>query len=130
MVLHEKVVFFDDNCNLCNHAVNFIISRDLKKIFKFASLNSEAAKKLLNENSIKDIDSIILIENGKTYTYSTAILRIAKNLSGLWKLFYVLVLVPKPMRDFLYKILARYRYKFFGQSCLVLTPEIKERFLK
>lgn len=130
MVLHEKVVFFDDNCNLCNHAVNFIISRDLKKIFKFASLNSEAAKKLLNENSIKDIDSIILIENGKTYTYSTAILRIAKNLSGLWRLFYVLVLVPKPMRDFLYKILARYRYKFFGQSCLVLTPEIKERFLK
>ena len=129
----SAIILFDGVCNFCNNSVNFIIERDKENYFKFAPLQTEVANKLLDEYDIdkEKTDSVVLIENGKAYTYSTAALKIAKNLDGLWSLFYIFIIVPKPLRDFFYKLFAEYRYKLFGKkdACMLPTAEIREKFL-
>ncbi len=128
----QAIILFDGVCNFCNDWVNFIIEQDSKNHFKFTPLQSEIAEKLLAKYNVdKETDSVILIEDGKAYTYSTAALRIARNLDGIWSLFYNLLLVPKFIRNFFYKILAKYRYKLFGKKdeCMIPTPEIRRKFL-
>jgi predicted DCC family thiol-disulfide oxidoreductase YuxK len=127
------IVLFDGVCNFCNGSVNFIIAHDPNGYFKFAPLQSYIGKELLDKSGIDtdETDSIILIEDEKAYTYSTAALRIARKLSGLWSWFYVLRAMPRFIRDFFYKLFAKYRYRLFGKKdvCMMPTPEIKQRFL-
>src|SRR5437773_787657 len=127
------IILFDGVCNLCNGSVNFTIDRDKEKYFKFASIQSEAGRKLLREFNLDPdkLYSLILIKNGNFYDRSTAALKIAKHLDGLWKIFYILIIIPKFMRDFFYNLIANRRYKWFGkrETCRVPTPELKERFL-
>jgi predicted DCC family thiol-disulfide oxidoreductase YuxK len=129
----SAVILFDGVCNFCNGAVNFIIERDKTGYFKFAPLQSEIGEKLLAENGIDKIepDSVVLIEDGKVYTHSTAALRIARKLDGAWKLSYGFVVVPRFIRNFFYRMFAKYRYKMFGKqdACMLPTPEIRQRFL-
>lgn len=129
----SAVILFDGVCNFCNGAVNFIIARDRQGYFKFAPLQSEVGEKLLAENGINKIetDSVVLIEDGKVYTYSTAALKIARKLSGAWSWFYGFIVVPSFVRDVFYKLFAKYRYKMFGKkdACMLPTPEIRARFL-
>jgi|SRR5690554_234941 len=129
----DKIILFDGVCNLCNGAVTFVIKRDKKNLFKFATLQSDIAKEYLGESlSEKDfLASIVLIENGKQYTKSSAALRIAKNLSGAYPLLYIFMIVPKFLRDWVYSIIAKNRYKWFGKkdACMIPTPELKEKFL-
>ena len=128
-----NIILFDGVCNLCNSSVNLIIDHDKKNDFRFASLQSEAGQDLLKKFhlNVKDFDSIILIENGKHYQRSSAVLKIVKKFPGLWKLLYLFIIVPKPLRDFVYDNIADNRYKWFGkkESCRVPTPELKEKFL-
>lgn len=123
-------VLFDGVCNLCNASVNFIIDRDPKGYFRFAALQSDAAK-ALGETVTGDPDSVILYEDGKRYDKSTAALRIARRLSGLWPVLYMGIIVPRPIRDVVYRFIARNRYKWFGKSdaCRLPSPELKARFL-
>lgn len=127
------VVFFDGFCNLCNGAVQFTIERDKNDVFKFASLQSEYAQEKLTAFNIqpKQGQSMILLEDGKVYNRSTAALRVARKLSGLWPLFYVFIILPRFIRDGIYNYVAKNRYKWFGkkESCWVPTPELKEKFL-
>ncbi len=129
----DKIILFDGVCNLCNGAVTFIIKRDKKNLFKFATLQSEIAEELLIAKlSDKELlDSIVLIENGKQYTKSSAALRIAKNLSGAYPLLYIFMVIPKFLRDWVYSIIAKNRYKWFGKkdACMIPTPELKKKFL-
>lgn len=129
----NPIIFFDGYCNLCNGAVQFIIQRDSKNIFRFASLQSEYAQtKLANYNiSSHDSDSIILFENGRVYDRSTAALKIVKNLYGLWPFIYVFIILPRFIRDAVYNYVAKNRYKWFGkqESCWLPTRELKEKFL-
>ncbi|MGI8544607.1 MAG: thiol-disulfide oxidoreductase DCC family protein [Aridibacter sp.] len=128
----QAIILFDGVCNFCNDWVNFIIEQDSKNHFKFSPLQSEIAEKLLEKYNVdKETDSVILIEDGKAYTHSTAALRIARNLDGIWSVFYIFLLVPKFIRNFFYKILAKYRYKLFGKKdeCMIPTPEIRRKFL-
>jgi predicted DCC family thiol-disulfide oxidoreductase YuxK len=129
----SAVILFDGVCNFCDGAVNFIIARDAGAYFKFAPLQSEIGEKLLAENGIDKTvtDSVVLIEDGKVYTYSTAALRVSRKLSGLWSWAYAFIVVPKFIRDFFYKLFAKYRYKMFGKKdeCMLPTPEIRSRFL-
>jgi predicted DCC family thiol-disulfide oxidoreductase YuxK len=129
----SAVILFDGVCNFCDGAVNFIIARDTDAYFKFAPLQSEIGEKLLAENGIDKTvtDSVVLIEDGKVYTYSTAALRVARKLSGAWSWMYAFIVVPKFIRDFFYKLFAKYRYKMFGKKdeCMLPTPEIRSRFL-
>ena len=129
----SAIILFDGVCNFCNSSVNFIIERDREGYFKFAPLQSEIGEKLLRENGVDKIetDSVVLIEDGKVYTHSTAALRVARKLSGAWKWFYYLIVVPRIVRDGAYKLFAKYRYKLFGKKdeCMLPTPEIRARFL-
>lgn len=129
----DKIILFDGVCNLCNGAVTFIIKRDKNNLFKFATLQSDIAEELLIDKlSDKELlDSIVLIENGKQYTKSSAALRIAKNLSGAYPLLYIFMVIPKFLRDWVYSIIAKNRYKWFGKrdACMIPTPELKKKFL-
>lgn len=128
----ERIVLFDGVCNFCNGSVNFIIDHDREKRFKFAPLQSEIGQSLIAEHSIpRDVDSVILVEDGKVYMHSTAGLRIAKGLGGIWSLAYVFIVVPAFIRDWAYKTFAKYRYRMFGKTdaCMMPTADVRERFL-
>jgi predicted DCC family thiol-disulfide oxidoreductase YuxK len=129
----SATILFDGVCNFCNGSVNFIIDRDPEAYFKFAPLQSEVGEKLLKENGIDKIetDSVVLIEDGKVYTRTTAALRIAKRLSGYWSYFYGFIVVPSFFRDIFYRLFAKYRYKMFGkqEACMLPSPEVRARFL-
>lgn len=127
-----KIILFDGECNFCDQSVQFIIKRDMKGLFKFASLQSDVGKELLKIFSTpKDLDSFVLIEDNNCYFKSTAALRVCKNLKGAWKLPYILLAVPRPIRDFFYGIIAKNRYKWFGkkENCMLPSSEERERFL-
>jgi predicted DCC family thiol-disulfide oxidoreductase YuxK len=127
----SAIIFFDGVCNFCDGAVNFIIERDKNNYFKFAPLQSEAGQKYVEKFGLSAIDSVILVENDKFYTHSTAALKVAKHLSGIWSVFYAFIVVPKPIRDYFYKLFAKYRYKLFGKKdeCMIPTPEVRAKFL-
>ena len=129
----SAIVLFDGVCNFCNGAVNFIIARDRDGYFKFAPLQSETGIEMQKECGIdsEKTDSIILVENEKVFLHSSAALKIARHLNGLWPAFYVFVIVPRPLRDWAYKLFAKYRYRLFGRqdACMIPTPEMRARFL-
>ena len=127
----SAIVLFDGVCNFCNSSINFIIKRDQKGYFKFAPLQSEIAQKLVGDKTKPMPESVILIENGKTYDRSSAALRIAKKLDGLWPLLYIFIILPKRLRDAVYNLIGRNRYKWFGktEACMIPTPEVRSRFL-
>ena len=129
----KALILFDGVCNLCNSTVQFIIKRDKKNLFQFAALQSEIGqKKLANYNlHQKKIDSIVLIINGKAYIYSAAALRIFWNLGNFWILIKIFWLIPFFIRDWIYKLIAYFRYRFFGKKteCMLPNPEWKNKFL-
>ena len=129
----KKIILFDGVCNLCNNSVTFVIKRDRKDKFRFAALQEDAGQRLVDKYGIDTTktDSIILIENGKAYIKSTAALRIARHLGGLYPLCYAFMIVPNFIRNWVYDYVARNRYKWYGkkESCMIPTPELKEKFL-
>jgi predicted DCC family thiol-disulfide oxidoreductase YuxK len=128
----NSVVLFDGVCNFCNSAVNFIIRHDTAGRFKFAPLGSDIGQEYRAKYDIgDDVDSIVLIEDDRAFMHSTAALRVAKGLGGIWSLGYALIIVPAVIRDFAYKTFAKYRYRLFGKKevCMIPTPEMRERFL-
>ncbi len=130
----KPIIFFDGVCNLCNSSVQFILKKDTNHVFLFSSLQSDAAKDILLQYNLEnfDLSSIILVENDIIYQKSTAILRIAKRLSGISKYAYVFIIVPKFIRDGVYSLIAKNRYKWFGKrdSCMLPTAALKLRFLE
>lgn len=131
---NAPVVLFDGVCNLCQWSVRFIVRRDRRGVFRFAALQSPAGRALLAGHRLADAqapDSVVLLEGGRASTGSTAALRIARRLDGAWPLLYALVAVPRPLRDALYRFVARNRYRWFGRqaACMPPTPELRARFL-
>lgn len=130
----REIIFFDGVCNLCNGAVNFIIDRDRKKHFFFASLQSDLAREKLQHSKVdvSKLDSIVLMKkNGELKEKSSAVLHIARHLSGGWPLLYVFMILPVFLRDLVYDFIAANRYKWFGRrdECRIPTPELRQRFL-
>ena len=139
------VVLFDGVCNFCDASVNFIIDHDKGGYFKFAPLQSDEGQRLANQYGFKSataaslepksdlipIDSVILVEEGKAYTHSTAALKILKRLGSPWSWMYAFVVIPKPLRNWAYNLFARYRYRLFGKKdqCMLPSPEVRARFL-
>ena len=128
------VVLFDGVCNLCNGSVRFVIERDPHKHFQFAPLQSETATTLIGGTAdpLAMPDSIVLVDDGRLYVRSTAALRIARRLRFPWPLLWVFMAVPRPLRDWVYDVIARHRYGWFGKrdTCMVPTKEIRDRFLE
>ena len=129
----ESIVLFDGVCNFCNGSVNFIIKHDSRKRFKFAALQSEIGQKLLRQYGLNenDLDSVVLVENGRAFTRTTAALKTARHLDGLLSWSAVFLIVPRAVRDIFYKLFAKNRYKLFGrtEACMMPTPELRHRFL-
>lgn len=127
------VVLFDGVCHLCNSSVNFIIRHDPRKQFKFTPLQSSTGQDLLREYGLatENFETVVLIEDRKSYTRSTAALRVARRLNNLWPLTYMFIIIPQFMRDAIYVLIAKNRYKWFGKReiCMMPTPDVKERFL-
>jgi len=130
-------ILFDGVCNLCNGFVQFIIRHDPQGRFRFAALQSEAARQLLASHGLPatalpaEPESVLLLSQGRLYSHSTAVLRIARGLGGGWQLTGLGWVLPRALRDALYCWVARNRYRWFGrqESCMLPTPELKARFL-
>jgi len=129
----HAVVLFDGVCNFCNSTVNCIIKRDKRDYFRFAPLQSTKGVELQTAHNLEPdaLDTLVLVERGRVYTKSTAALRIARRLGGLYLVFYALIVVPRFIRDFLYDWFARHRYRWFGKKdeCMVPTAKVRGKFL-
>ena len=133
-----NIILFDGDCGLCQRSVQFILPRDPQGRFHFAPLQSERGQALLaeqgwTESQRQALDSVVLIEAGRVYTRSTAALRIAKGLGGLWPiLFYLGILWPPFVRNAVYGLIARHRKRWFStqdESCWLMRPDWRQRFL-
>ncbi len=129
----DKIVLFDGVCNLCNASVQFLIRRDRTKIFKFASLQSGTARKMLESHHEKGafLKSIVFLDNGQVYYESDAVLRICRYLGWPWKGGHYLRFFPRWLRDGVYRWVARNRYRWFGKKdqCMVPAEDVSDRFL-
>jgi predicted DCC family thiol-disulfide oxidoreductase YuxK len=127
------VILFDGVCNLCNGFVQFVITRDPSERFRFGALQSDGARRLLasGPHTAPVSDSVVLLDEGRVFTRSTAALRIARQLTFPWRLAYLFILVPRPVRDWIYDWVASHRYGWFGRRdvCMVPTPGLRARFL-
>ncbi len=127
------IVLFDGVCNLCDTSVNFIIDRDPQAYFRFASLQSPLGESLLRQYHLPAtyLQSLVLLENGQRFTRSTSALRILRHLSWPWPLLAACLLIPRPLRNILYDVIAANRYRLFGthDACRLPTPQLRERFL-
>jgi len=131
--IKQPLILFDGYCNLCSSSVQFIINRDKKKQYFFASLQSEIGAKILEHFKINstNLESVILFKKNKVYIESNAALQIAKTLSGLWPIMYIFIIIPSFLRNIVYRFVSKNRYKWFGKkkSCWMPNKEILSRFL-
>lgn len=131
--MQSPIIFFDGVCNLCNNFVQLIIRNDRQEKFLFSPIQSDFARKFLLENKFngQDSDSVILFIDGSFYTKSNAALRIAKSMNGLWPLFWIFIIIPSPIRNWVYDFIARNRLKWFGtrNECMIPSSQNKKRFL-
>jgi predicted DCC family thiol-disulfide oxidoreductase YuxK len=132
--MSPPIVLFDGVCNFCNGSVQFILKRDREGIFRFASLQSEIGRRLMTEHGLDPdaLNSVVVIDDGRAWQESAAALRIARHLPGAWKLLRAFAVVPRSVRDALYRWIARNRYRWFGktEACWLPTPELRGRFLE
>ena len=127
---HDHLVIFDGICNLCNGFVRFIIRHDRNGRIKFAPLQSSVGQEYINTDHV-NTDSVVYITGNKYYYKSEAVLHILKDMGRIWKLFYGFIVLPAFLRDHLYDLFAKYRYRIFGKKdkCMVPSPELKGRFI-
>ncbi len=126
------ILLFDGVCNFCDNLVLFVHKWNKNQEIRFASLQSDFGQNILSNVglSTQELKTLIFIENGKIHTHSTGALKLLKHL-GFWKIFYVFIFVPTPIRNWAYNFIAKNRYKWFGkkESCSLPTPELRNRFL-
>lgn len=124
------IIIYDGVCGFCNRSVQFILDHTPDDSIRFVSFQSDRAKPFLKKYKIKDMNSIILIESNRCYSKSTAILKIAKNLDSRWRYLYYLIYIPSFLRDTVYSLFSKNRYRIMGKnnSCRLLTPKEKEMF--
>ena len=127
-----NIVLFDGDCHICHRSVQFIIKRDPAAHIYFASLQSHVGLQIQSQYQIpENMNSLLFVTNGRVYRYSSAVLHICEYLTGMWKLLYLLIIIPRPIRDWFYKCIANNRYRWFGKytECKIPTPEERRRFL-
>lgn len=132
-IINKNIILFDGVCNLCSAFLNFVYLNNPKANFTFAWLQSSKARELLDSfNSLdKDIDSIIYIEQNRLYYKSSAAIRIFRQLRFPWPVLWLGIILPKPLRDWIYDFVARNRYKWFGKKdhCFIPSGDLTKRFL-
>jgi predicted DCC family thiol-disulfide oxidoreductase YuxK len=130
---HSHIVIFDGVCNLCDATVNFIIRRDPAGLFRFVPGETALGEALRRAYDIDpaELDSVVLIRDGVVFTESDAAIEIARTFEDGWRHLTAIRIIPKPLRDWGYRLIARNRYRWFGRKdvCLLPTPELRGRFL-
>ena len=133
VALTGPVILFDGVCNLCTASVQFVIARDKRRRFRFASLQSPVAERILGPDIETGgrLGSVVLVVGDRTYRKSSAALQTFWRLDGLWPLMAVLLIVPRPIRDWVYDWIGTRRYRFFGKRdvCWVPDEKLTELFL-
>lgn len=129
----KTILFFDGNCGLCNRSVKFVLRKEKDQKLIFSPLQSEFAKKTLQPFHLENnMDSMVLLENGKVHLRSSAALRVTKYLKGLWPMMMMFIIVPPFIRNAVYNYIAKNRITWFGTAdyCEMMTPELNKRFLE
>ncbi|WP_455212262.1 thiol-disulfide oxidoreductase DCC family protein [Kaarinaea lacus] len=140
---HTHIILFDGVCNLCSASVQFVLKRDSKELFQFCSLQSNAGKRLLKKYGLQNFElqsnvlqhagssSMVLLQDGKSFTKSSAALTVARGLRWPWPLLYGFIIVPKFLRDAVYDFIGNRRYRWFGKknNCWIPPHPMKHRFL-
>lgn len=130
---HHVIVLIDGVCHMCQGLTKFIIKRDPKGVFRFASLQSEIGQEMLRRGGLPEnlMETVVVVEKGSYYTQSAAALKIARRLPFPWPLLYGFIIVPRGLRNVIYNWVAKNRYRWFGKDdeCMIPTPEIRRRFL-
>jgi predicted DCC family thiol-disulfide oxidoreductase YuxK len=132
MPVNHPILLFDGVCNLCNRSVQFVLDHEADHAVLFAALQSEAGQSILKSRRVAgDMKSVVLIENGRVYTRSAAVLRLVRHLRWPWRAAAVFVAIPPFLRDWVYDLIATQRYRWFGRTdaCRVPTSELRDRFL-
>ena len=128
-----SILLFDGVCNLCNASVQWILKRDPNGQFRFAALQSEVGQQFLRKHGLaaKDFDTAVVVVGEQIFLRSDAALEIVRRLGGFWRILYVFKIIPRPLRNAIYNLVARNRYRWFGhrEECMLPRPEWKERFL-
>jgi len=131
-VADHPILFFDGLCGLCNTSVDFVMKRDTRDVFRYAPLQGETAAEHLSSSDREDLDSVVLKTPEGTFRHTSAVVRILWKLPGVWPVVGTLLwLIPRPLRDVGYRIVAKNRYRVFGkkESCRLPTPEEIGRLL-
>ncbi len=123
----HPIIFFDGYCGLCNGFIDFVMERDKKKVFRYATLQGKTAARLLQKEDIENLDSVILFIDEKTYKKSKAVFRVFTELGGGWKTLSVFDFLPLGLKNFGYDLVAKYRYSLFGKREVCRLPTREER---
>ena len=126
------IIFFDGVCGLCNWFVDFVLPRDRRQTFRFSPLQGEMAREYLAAEEIEALKTVVLVDETGTYRRSTAVLRVLRRLGGVWPAIAALLyVIPSPLRDIGYRLVAQNRYRIFGKkdACRMPTPDERARFL-
>jgi predicted DCC family thiol-disulfide oxidoreductase YuxK len=126
-----KVIFFDGYCGLCNGFIDFVMKIDKKGVFKFSPLQSEFAKAHLKPEDIEQLKSVVVLIDGNTFRKAPGVMKVFKELNGMWKAFSALGILPSGFLNFGYDLVAENRYRLFGkrETCRLPTPEERTRFI-
>ncbi len=129
----SATLFYDGECGLCNRFVQFVLRHDARGYFRFAALQSDAGREQMSRLGLPqtDLQTVVLVEDGKSFLRSTATLRVCRRLAGLWPLLYALIIAPKPWRDWAYALVAQNRKRWFKgpSACPIMAPELSRRFI-
>jgi len=132
--MSRRIVLYDGECGFCTGAVQFIIKHDRTERFRFASLQSEPGRELCEQCGLEPgaFDTMVLIENGRAFTESEAVVRVARRLDGIWKLGAIWWLIPRPLRQWQYRLVARHRHRWFRShpECWVPDARLRRRFME
>ncbi len=128
------LLLFDGICNLCNASIQFLLKIDRRNHLRFASLQSPKGQETLRRFALplNPLPSVVFIDKGHAHFRSTAVLLSLHRIGGPWTIFYVLIAIPRPLRDIVYNLIASNRFSLFGKrtECMVPTPDLKARFLE
>ena len=129
----RPLILFDGMCILCSGFIQYVLKLDKKDIFRFGLLQSENVRHMLRryDPNISSLSSIVLVEGERIAVESDAVLKIARNLGGAWSLVYLFIIIPKFIRDGVYRIISRHRYRLFGKRdvCMIPSPEVLDKFI-
>ncbi len=126
---YQHMIVFDGVCNFCNASVDFVMARDPQQKYKFGTLQSDAGQVILQNNNLstQDFETFLYIQHGTVFTKSTAALKVAKGLTGVWPLLYGFIIVPRLIRDTVYQFIARRRYQWMGKREVCRLPSENDR---